>query len=248
MGKKYKGKACAYCGKTTASSSADHVFARQLFLVRHRANLPIVPACDKCNSEKSRSEAYVALAFPNGGRHKFAIENIETFLPRRFAKNVRAEQELRSSRSFVPAMTDKGLIVPAGAYKIDAARVKEWVSFVARGLSFYHWEVAVKKSEYTMIAGPPNKLGRNLLSKCLDAGADQLTVTSRTLGEGTMSYWGGRSLDHIVWFVSPYGGVQTGGSDTDEVSNCFMFMARSNAAIERERRAAQWKGSLILRP
>jgi hypothetical protein len=63
MSKKFRGKKCVYCC-AAVSVTADHVFARELFLKSRRANLPKVPACNACNQKKSVLEHYVTTLLP----------------------------------------------------------------------------------------------------------------------------------------------------------------------------------------
>jgi hypothetical protein len=55
MRNEFRNKLCAYCGKAEATTD-DHVIARTFFLENRRANLPKVPACEKCNGEKAKLE------------------------------------------------------------------------------------------------------------------------------------------------------------------------------------------------
>jgi hypothetical protein len=81
MSKKYKGKVCVYCGKEP-STTGDHVFAREFFLVKHRDGLPQVPSCDKCNGEKSALEHYLTAVLPFGARHRNASQALQTMVPK----------------------------------------------------------------------------------------------------------------------------------------------------------------------
>ena len=66
--KKFAGELCVYCNSSPAVVP-DHVFAREFFLVNQRDKLPQVPACDKCNNEKSHLEHYLTALLPFGGSH-----------------------------------------------------------------------------------------------------------------------------------------------------------------------------------
>ena len=61
MSKKYKGKSCPHCARPEASVTADHVFAREFFSVEKRDGLPVVPACERCNNEKSKLDHYLVV-------------------------------------------------------------------------------------------------------------------------------------------------------------------------------------------
>lgn len=108
--KKYRGKVCVYC-RTNKSSTADHIFPREFFQIDKRADLPKVPACQKCNNEKSKLEHYLAAILPFGATHSDAkkelsidvakgsrkiknyirrlskVSAIELFLPKKVAMN-----------------------------------------------------------------------------------------------------------------------------------------------------------------
>lgn len=64
---KFKNELCTYC-QVLPADTADHVFARQLFLVKHRNNLPQVPSCFECNNDKSKLESYLATVLPIASR------------------------------------------------------------------------------------------------------------------------------------------------------------------------------------
>src|SRR3546814_13523430 len=67
MGKRFKGKPCAYCDGT--GDTADHVFARNFFPIEDRAHLPQVSACEPCNRDKSQLEHYLLSVLSFGGNH-----------------------------------------------------------------------------------------------------------------------------------------------------------------------------------
>jgi 5-methylcytosine-specific restriction endonuclease McrA len=77
---KFASETCAYCA-TQPATTADHVFSREFFLVKRRANLPQVPACNSCNNAKSRLEHYLTAALPFGGRHTDSTENLTNLVP-----------------------------------------------------------------------------------------------------------------------------------------------------------------------
>src|SRR6266481_1612042 len=50
---------CVYCGDGGVKTR-DHVPSKVLLDVPHPANLPVVPACESCNSSFSADEEYLA--------------------------------------------------------------------------------------------------------------------------------------------------------------------------------------------
>jgi|SRR6516165_636442 hypothetical protein len=94
--KQFAGQLCVYCNSNPAVVP-DHVFAREFFLVNQRDNLPQVPACDKCNNEKSRLEHHLTALLPFGGSHADALTNLETMVPKRLAKNARLHRRSRTA-------------------------------------------------------------------------------------------------------------------------------------------------------
>ena len=67
MRNRFKRLPCVYCGKRATTD--DHVFAAKFFLERERGNLPKVPACQKCNNEKSHLEDYLMVVLGFGAMH-----------------------------------------------------------------------------------------------------------------------------------------------------------------------------------
>ena len=62
MGKRFKGKTCVYCAG--ASETGDHILAREFVPVAHRSQIPQVPACRRCNKDKSDLEHYLTAVLP----------------------------------------------------------------------------------------------------------------------------------------------------------------------------------------
>jgi len=81
MKKEFKGELCVCCGELPATTS-DHVISREFFLVKHRDNLPQVPACDRCNNEKSALEHYLTVVLAFGARYSHAVENLSAMVPK----------------------------------------------------------------------------------------------------------------------------------------------------------------------
>jgi hypothetical protein len=95
--KKYKNKTCVYCAKEQASSTEDHIFAKEFFLENKRGNLPQVPACDACNNKKFELEHYLTSVLPFGGQHSDSIDNLSSKVPKRLRKNKPLHDKLKTA-------------------------------------------------------------------------------------------------------------------------------------------------------
>jgi len=80
MGKRFKGKTCVYCATAGASETGDHILAREFVPVARRSQIPQVPACRRCNKDKSDLEHYLTAGLPFGGRHADAAATCKTMV------------------------------------------------------------------------------------------------------------------------------------------------------------------------
>ncbi len=64
MGKRFRGKACAYCG--AVGVTGYHIFARNLFPVADRENPTQVSGCEPRNRVKSQLGHYLLTVLPIG--------------------------------------------------------------------------------------------------------------------------------------------------------------------------------------
>ena len=92
--KRYMGKPCAYCGVDGSSSTVDHVIAKSFFFEEDRANLPQVPACKKCNNDKSGLEHYATAALLTGTKHVEGDRYRQEEVAPRITKNRKLQMEL----------------------------------------------------------------------------------------------------------------------------------------------------------
>src|SRR5690348_1264544 len=132
MSKRFKNKRCVYCG--AQSATADHVIAREFFPQNLRHNLPKVPACNRCNSEKSDLEHYLVTVLPSGGEHPAALAALDR-LSARLGKNKALARELAAGARDLPG---GGGMVP-----LRADTVTKYMCFVVKGLAFLHFNVVV---------------------------------------------------------------------------------------------------------
>ncbi len=201
-----------YCVKAPATTE-DHVFARGLFLLEDRHNLPKAPACRRCNEEKSRLEHYLTLVLPFGGRHAQAGAALQTDVLRRLAKNNKVRQELISSMeaAWLRERSD-GLFRPTGVFTIDGPKLDALLKYVARGLTWHHWKVYLRTEDYVDTLFLPD-----LLAAAFEERFQTWRVARRErndLGRGTIQYEGVQATDPTaltVWGVTMYGGVLLSG-------------------------------------
>jgi hypothetical protein len=247
MSKQYKGKTCAYCAEDGASQTADHVLAREFVQVEHRSQIPKVPACIACNNKKSALETYLAALLPFGGRHAESIHNLATNVPKRLAANQKLHRELAQQQGRIWSREPSGLLVRTMILPLDGDRLHELVGMIARGLMFYHWNVAL---------GPGTVVEVYSLTAREDAQFAQYTAMPakrravNNIGNGALAYEGAQGIDNDVvsfWRLSLYGGIMTTGADAKEASSSFGILTGPKSVQDHaERRLAE--RSFIIRP
>jgi hypothetical protein len=89
MNHKFRGQQCVYCGAEAETS--DHTIGRNFFLVERRSDLPQVPACRRCNNEKSKHENYLMIVLAFGAKHPDAAENLRTLVAHRLENKANAK-------------------------------------------------------------------------------------------------------------------------------------------------------------
>ena len=199
MSKKFKGKVCVYCGNRV-STTTDHVFAREFFLVKHRDQLPQAPACDVCNGEKSRLEHYLTTVLPLGGRHRDALATVESMALRRLDRNQKLWRTLR-----VGYMDEKVPLTPG--------TVEQLFRYIAKGLLWHHWQSILGPDDCVAATVMQDK-GMALIGQAVSSLVKRAGHVTRDVGEGTFFYEGVRTVDSpqsSLWHFSIYGGLQFGG-------------------------------------
>jgi hypothetical protein len=207
--KKYKGKTCAYCGRVGVSETGDHVFARQFVLEQHRGNLPQVPACQPCNSEKSGLETYLLQLLPLGANQSDALETSQTLMPKRArnASNRVLREVLEGPDETVWLRDQTGQLHQRIPVLVPADKLQDWCVWLARGLTFFHWGVTTP--DHTVETMP------------IDAAEDQTTLLlmfngaermERSVGNGAFSYRGFKYVGgSFMWLLYLYGSMHIGG-------------------------------------
>ena len=226
MSKKFKGKICVYCGDAISVTS-DHVFAREFFLENQRANLPKVPACEKCNNSKSFLEHYLTSILPFGGLHMQAQETLKTMVPKRLAVNKKLHRILRDGMTRLEYNgASRGSLLP-----LDGEAVNRLFEFIAKGLSWFHWGSIIEKTSIVSSMAL-TKTGVALFLDhffVLNAKA----CIEKTIGDRIFSYKGIQAVDSdqiTVWLFEVYAGLRMTEKDDLEcysnvigVVTCPMF-------------------------
>ena len=207
--RRFKGMLCVYCSERRAVTG-DHVFARGFFIVPARGNLPQVPACDQCNTAKSRLEQYLTTLLPFGGRHPDAHANLSEQVPGRLAKNLRLANELKSQRRHI-WHRDEGVYRLSMTLPVDPHKVCSLFALTARALTWFYWETYLLP-EQTSDAILLTTFGREYFNRLFAMNAKH--SVQENLGSGTVSYRGVQATDApqlTLWRINFYGGLAFSG-------------------------------------
>lgn len=218
MGKGFKGKTCVYCG-TAESDTADHVIARGFFRPGKAENLPKVPACAKCNNEKSRIEHYLTTVMPFGGQHSAASETLASLTPPRLEKNRRLHNVLADSIAMMFTSRDGGPWIPEMTVQIKGEELEHLFGFIVKGLAWHHWKV-VFTADHLVLAGFVAGLGPKLFDALLSLGVKRRETGN--FGNGVFVYEGVQAKECpelTVWRMSLYG-AQVGGDPRHPLVRC----------------------------
>jgi hypothetical protein len=201
MSKRFKGEQCVYCS-TRPSFTGDHVFARQFFLESDRANLPQAPICKECNDEKSKLEHYLTVLLPFGGRHRQAVENLTSMVPKRLQRNVKLHRQLAESKL-------------DHAIPLEGDKLEELFALIARGLIWHHWRVYLDDEQHAIHTAMLTPKGTRLYDELLFTreARDRVAVS---VGGGTFRYEGLQGTDDPAltgWRFSIYGGLTVSEGD-----------------------------------
>lgn len=211
MSKKFKGKPCAYCLSNPSTRTGDHVFAREFFMPDKRDNLPKVPACERCNNEKSRLEHYLTAVLPFGGNHADASAALTGMVPDRLAKNVRLHRELAegSGRALVEATA--GPPQPTLTIPFDGQILVRLFDYIVRGLVFHHWGVTLGEQHGVRLI-ILTRAGEDAFARFF-CNMNMRQQVIANLGDGTFRYIGkqGDQPELTVWGFDVYGGPAMAG-------------------------------------
>jgi hypothetical protein len=200
MRRKFRGLPCVYCG--APATTDDHVIAAKFFLEPQRGNLPEVPACERCNNEKSHLEDYLMVVLGFGATHLDATANLAQLVARRLENNLKLKRELAAGYD-----ASGGTTVPFDHEKLD-----KLFAMIASGLAWYHWGVLLGPG-FSAIASLFNDAGAPFFTQMLSGWKTPIRVCAN-LGNGTFVYEGAQATDAqeaTVWRFQMYGGIKFGG-------------------------------------
>lgn len=204
--KKYRNKLCVYC-RTANSATADHVFPKEMFQLRHRNNIPKVPACKKCNNEKSKIEHYLLSVLPFGGTHDDAKEMLSIDALKRLKKNQKLFSRLRNEwgHSYIPR--ESKVLEKRMHVKFDPNMLHTFIGFASLGLTYHHWGLILPR-DYEIRAFTPSITGMRFIERLFDLRAEH--TANEVLGNNTVRYKGacsGNQESLSVWAVQLLGGM-----------------------------------------
>jgi hypothetical protein len=228
MSKKYRGKTCTYCASLNSSTTGDHVVGRGFFTVQQRGDLPQVPACARCNSEKSALEHYLMTVLPFGGRHPDASTNLAEQVPGRLKKNAALANELRESFRLQPRLRLKsfngGPWTPETVLAIRPDQIIALYRWIAMGLSFEHWDTIASPRDFVIAAAYLTASRAQEVDRIFEQ-AGEFAVHGN-LGNGTFVYSAFQHNGFSIWRMSIYGAeLATNASGEVRVSNCYVYIA-----------------------
>jgi len=236
MGKGCKGKPCVYCLEAE-SADGDHVLSRQFVLPEHRGNLPKVPACKRCNNEKSKLEHYLTTVMPFGGRHGESGRNLAEQVPGRLGKNEKLHRELVEGAKRYLVSENGGQREPGMTVPLDGRALEALFEYMTRGLAFHHWGL-VFGPEFAVRAAFLGEAARGPFEGLMAKNAEKV---GGNLGGGAFEYEGAMAGDGsglTVWRMSLYGAVVSGDGDgagrEERCSSAHCFTAPMDWPVTKE--------------
>ena len=216
--KRYKGKDCAYCGKKKASTTADHVIAREFFFEVDRANLPQVPACNDCNNKKSTLEHYASAALMAGSNHiDGELYRREKVAPR-LSKNRTLQQDLGINDPPI-LMNIRGIIQPTHVLKLQSKKINNLMGLIVKGLYFLHFELPLSRQFYPDVGMFSPDYEPALWASMAHYFPPGSLRVNANLGRSSFVYEGTQSPSHqalSVWRMAWHGGIRLHGADSPQ--------------------------------
>jgi len=214
--KRYIGKDCAYCGKSKASTTSDHVVAREFFFEADRANLPQVPACNWCNNTKSQLEHYAATVLMAGSRHvQGDLYRRERVAPR-ISKNRKLQRDVGIDDPPV-WINVRGIVQPMHVLKLEPDKINGLMALIVKGLYCYHFGEPLDQQFYADASMFNPDYEPALWAGLADYFPPGSPRVSANLGRDGFVYEGARSSANqafTVWRMTWHGGIRLHGANS----------------------------------
>ncbi len=205
MKRKFRGKTCIYCAIPGISEDGDHVVCREFFLVRHRGNLPKVPACKKCNNTKGGLERYLTTVMLFGGRHVDATEALASMAAGRLRGNQKLAREIATGIEYAPSLDSSNHASMTAPF--DSEQLRQLYEMIARGLAWEHWALLLPPDSVNVYGWFASPEGSAIFDKIF--AQDAKRRVTRQLGKAFL-YDGAQAKDpeqFTIWRMSLYGAV-----------------------------------------
>ncbi len=238
---------CVYC-RSNKSTTADHIFPRELFQVEQRDLLPKVPSCEECNNEKSKLEHYLTAVLPFGATHSNAKKALSIDAAKRLDRNRKLHKKLKDGFGYMRVPSEKGGFEERQAVNLDYEILHDLVGFIGRGLMWHHWGKYLPLN-FSFTVFTPSPSGMEIVSDLLQMSSN-LRVDVQ-LGDDTVRYKGVMSeIDEglSIWAIQLLGGMTISDESLRYVfKNSFVAMITgSTKAMRTLSRASnltrQWFG------
>lgn len=216
MPKGLKNKICVYCNNQSSTVTGDHIIPRSFFLEKERANIPKVPACIKCNKEKSDLEHYLATVLPFGAKHLTARENLTKLVPKRLNKNAKLFKQLQAENTHINIKNTSGLIRSNMVLPFDGDRYTKFFEYVGMALLWHHWKLRVPEG-HDIVSIALSKTGETFWRNLLNLESSR--IANDSIGGGAFLSHGKCSDSEpliCVWIFSLYGGIDVSDPDSDQ--------------------------------
>ncbi|VWC75944.1 hypothetical protein BLA39750_00871 [Burkholderia lata] len=207
--KKYRDKTCVYCGRERASSTGDHVVAREFCPRAARDNLPKVPSCVACNNAKSKLEHYVLAVLPMGSLLAGSATAIVDQVGPRLAKNEALRRQLAVGQEVRWIRTPEGYWHESLMLPFQTTKLSELACYIALGLAWHHWQAQLVPNALVR-ASLFSSGGLDLFEQAV-ASQDSRARVAGSFGDGVFAYRGVH--DHANpattwWQMTFFGGVE----------------------------------------
>lgn len=217
------------------STTADHVFPREIFQKEHRDKLPKVPSCAECNNKKSKLEHYLLSVLPFGATHPNAQIALSVDVPKRLEKNRRLHREINKGFGYTYIPIKTSILEKRLTLTLNSNVLHEFIGYVGRGLIWHHWSKYLPQS-CSYMAFTPSPSGLDFVNSLFNLSSN-LRVNVE-LGDKAVIYKGVMS-EHddgvSIWAIQLLGGITLADEYYNHVfNNSFVAMITgSNETLEK---------------